>query len=426
MRTDSETHKQHATRPLRIAWLGPAPNEEGGVRGVSADLLEGLARCGHRLDCFFPSAGEPVPERFQALENVTFIWGTMRFEWGRWYSGSRVTASLSGLLMRAIASLRLRREILRRHRSHPYDLVYQFSTIESPGAPTRLLRSIPLVLHPETHAAGELRALLAERRLALRSQSAAHYAAALAVMAVRSAVQRATIHRARLLVCISAVFRDHMVRDYRFPAARTVVAPNPIRIGRFATSERRTGTPANVLVLGRIAARKGIQDVVGVARGLLDAGVSARIRIVGGPSLLSDYTPLLEDLPPQTSEYVGSVPAEQVPDELAGADVLLQASRYEPFALTVAEALAAGVPVVATTEVGAVERVDPAVAARVAPGDVAALTAALVEMLESLRRDSPAIHRRAREEAVRLFATDVVAGEISSALGRLVDAPAPR
>ena len=82
----------------------------------------------------------------------------------------------------------------------------------------------------------------------------------------------------------------------------------------------------------------------------------------------------------------------EVPGELARASVLLQASRYEPFGLTVAEALAAGVPVVGTSEVGAIEGVDRSVAAEVAPGDAEALAAAVVAMLGELEREAGAIH----------------------------------
>ena len=39
---------------------------------------------------------------------------------------------------RALASLRLRREIAQPHREQPYDLIYQFSSIETPGVPASL------------------------------------------------------------------------------------------------------------------------------------------------------------------------------------------------------------------------------------------------------------------------------------------------
>jgi glycosyltransferase involved in cell wall biosynthesis len=101
--------------------------------------------------------------------------------------------------------------------------------------------------------------------------------------------------------------------------------------------------------------------------------------------------------------------------------VLLQASKYEPFALTVAEALAAGLPVVATSEVGAIEHVDGSVAAEIEPGDVRGLAAAIVTMVERLRANPVETRSAARAEAERLFAPEVVCEEIAGLLKRLVE-----
>jgi glycosyltransferase involved in cell wall biosynthesis len=199
------------------------------------------------------------------------------------------------------------------------------------------------------------------------------------------------------------------------------VVPNPVRLERFADADKAVGRPPTVLVLGRISVRKGIEDVVAVARALLDRKVDVRLRVVGGPSLWSDYTKLLENLPGENAEYAGHVSASQVPAELARSDILLQASKYEPFALTVSEALAAGVPVVATTEVGAVEGVDSSVAARVAPGDVGAMASAITAMLERVKRSPAETRSLARAEAERLFSPELVCEQISNALERLLD-----
>jgi glycosyltransferase involved in cell wall biosynthesis len=413
-------------RSLHIAWLGPAPGEDGGVAGVATELLHGLAELGHRIDCFFPSSGQDLPARLAGDVNVTFIWGTSKWRWQRWYSRTQLTAFASGMVARGLASLRLRGQIEERHRHDPYDLIYQFSSIESPAVPPRLTRSVPLVIHPETHSAGELRSLIAERRLIAKCEPRHRFAAVAAIMLSRSIVQRLRIRRARLLVCISSVFRDHLVRDYGFPLKDTVVVPNPVRLERFPSADRPPGAPPRILVLGRVVTRKGVESVVGVAKALLERDVDVRIRIVGGPSLWSDYTKLLDELPPENSEYVGPIPAPDIPGELAGSDLLLQASNYEPFALTVAEALAAGAPVVATSEVGAIERVDRSVVAEVAPGDVPAMTAAVVEMLERLAADPMQMRSKAREEAGRLFAPTVVCEQISTSLQRLVDGDGSR
>jgi glycosyltransferase involved in cell wall biosynthesis len=409
-------------RPLHIAWIGFAPAEEvGGVPGIATDLLHGLAARGHRIDCFFPSREHGLPARIAGVEKLTFVWGTSGWRWNRWYSRTRASAFVSSLAARGFASLRLRKEVLRRHRDDPYDVLYQFSNVENLSIPSRLRRSVPLVAHPGQSSADALRFLIRERRLSLQSRPAYAFALAAAMLLARARVQRRQIRGAALVICISNVFREHLMRDYGLSEAASAVVPNPVRLDRFERTGRPVGQPPTVIVLGRIATGKGLEDVVAVAKLLHERGVDVRFRIVGGTSVWSSYTKLLDELPPESSEYVGHVPASEVPGELARADILLQASKYEAFALTVAEALAAGVPVVATTEVGAIEQVDRSLAAAVAPGDVEGMAAAIVAMLDGLRRDPAGIRRRARAEAERLFAPEVVCEGVAGALERLVE-----
>ena len=409
-------------RSLHIAWIGFAPAEEmGGVPGIASDVLHGLAGLGHRIDCFFPSHEHKLPARITGVENLTFVWGTSSWQWNRWYSRTRLTAFVSSLLARGYASLRLRAEVTSRHRREPYDVFYQFSNVENLSIPPALRRTVPLVAHPGQSSADALRFLIRERRLSFRNRPAYAFAIAATLLWSRMRVQRKQIRGARLVVCISNVFRAHLMRDYGLAEDAGVVVPNPVRLDRFDSSDGRIGSPPTIIVLGRIATGKGVEDVVALARLLLERQVDVRFRIVGGTSVWSNYTKLLDDLPAENSEYVGQVEADAVPGELARSDVLLQASKYEAFALTVAEALAAGVPVVATTEVGAIEQVDRAVAAATAPGDVEGMAAAVIAMLEQLRADPTALRARARAEAERLFSPEVVCEQISAALVRLAD-----
>src|SRR5258708_11439675 len=86
-------------KPLRIAWLGPTPGGSSGVRGVAAELLLGLSRRGHRIDCFFPAAEDPENVKIARDESIAFgegnlalredrtlVWGTSRRHGGRSYS----------------------------------------------------------------------------------------------------------------------------------------------------------------------------------------------------------------------------------------------------------------------------------------------------------------------------------------------------
>lgn len=408
-------------RPLRIAWIGFAPAEEvGGVPGIATDLLHGLPRLGHRVDCFFPAREHELLPRITGVENLTFVWGKSAWAWNRWYSRNRVTGFASALIARAFASFRLRREVLRRHREQPYDVFYQFSNVENLSIPRRLRRSVPVVVHPGQSSADALRFLLRERRLSFANRPTYAFALAAAMLWLRARVQRRQIHGASLVVCISEVFREHLIRDYGLRRENAAVVPNPVRLDRFEDTGHALGSPPRIIVLGRIATGKGVEHVVALAKHLLEGGVDVRIRVVGGTSVWSSYTKLLDDLPGENSEYAGHVPASEVPGELAGSDILLQASKYEAFALTVAEALASGVPVVATSEVGAIERVDRSVAAVTAPGDVEAMAAGIVAMIERLREDPVGTRAKARAEAERLFAPEVVCEGVSAALADLL------
>jgi glycosyltransferase involved in cell wall biosynthesis len=407
--------------PLRIAWLGGGPAEAGSAPGVVTELLDGLSSRGHEIDCFVPGTPRNIPERLRGRENLTFIGGTTSWRYDRWYSRTRIGSFASGLLARALGSLRLRREIVRRHRQRPYDLVFQNQQIESLGVPASLIGSIPLAVRPDTHQAGELRWLIRERRLAFSSQPARTFFIVAAIMAFRALVQATRIRNVDLLICISSVFRDHVVHDYRFPIEKTTVVTNPLRLERFHSSDRPLADPPLVLVPTRVSVRKGLEDLAPLARLLSERGVDVRLRVIGGPSNWSDYTRLLDDLPPENSEYAGRIPNKEIPRELERADVVLVPSRYEPCGMSVLEALASGVPVIATTEVGAIEAIDRSIAAEVAVGDVEAMADEIAQMLERLRSDPAELRRRARAEAERRFAPDVVCKQISDALEALVE-----
>lgn len=408
-------------RPLRIAWLGGAPQETGGAPGVVTELLDGLSRLGHEIDCFFPGVGVKVPDHLAQRENLNFIWGTSEWRWDRWYSRTKIASFATGLLSRAVASVRLRQEIARRHRDHPYDLIYQNQTIESLGVPASVVRSIPLVIRPDSHMAGELRCLIAERKLAFRCQPRRIFFVVAAIMAFRALIQRVRIRRASLLIAISSVFRDHIVHDYHFPLEKTVVVTNPVRLDRFEVADRPPGDPPLVLVPTRISVRKGLEDVIAVTRLLHERGVKARVRVIGGPSNWSDYTKLLEDLPSENAEYGGRIPPAKMSAELRSADVVLLASKYDPCPMSVLEALAAGVPVVATNEVGSIEGVDRSVVSEVPVGDVPTMASAIEQMLGRVLAKPEQMRATARSEAERRFARDVVCEQISNALVRLVD-----
>ena len=142
-----------------------------------------------------------------------------------------------------------------------------------------------------------------------------------------------------------------------------------------------------------------------------------RIEIIGDRSLWSDYRALLADLNPGVAVYRGELDATSLAAVYADADALIQPSKYEPFALTVAEALASGIPVVASDQVGAAEDIDPRCCTVFRSGDLDAFESAVRGVIVRLENGArPAISRLARSEAQRHFSAEHVADRVAESL----------
>src|ERR1700722_1976214 len=151
---------------MRIAWTGPI-GKGGGVPGMGLLMLRELLRQGvevdlytHRHD-FEDSAIEPTP-------GLRIIERRARWSWDRWYSRTSLTAMFSGTASRSLSYLILDLKLIREHRRRPYDAVYQLSTTELFLLGRMRRVAPPIVVHPCTHAAGELRWHRAEEEYARR------------------------------------------------------------------------------------------------------------------------------------------------------------------------------------------------------------------------------------------------------------------
>ncbi len=238
-------------------------------------------------------------------------------------------------------------------------------------------------------------------------------------MAARAQRQRHDIAEVDELLAISETFGELIAEDYGVDRRRIRVVPNAIDVEFFVPGDLPADEPATILVLGRVVVRKGVEDIVELSHRISDLEGSVRIVIVGDGSLWSDYRPLLEGLNPGTSQVVSHLSREEVRDRLQRSRLLIQASKYEPFGLTVGEALACGVPVIVTEAVGAGEQLDADVATVVGVADVDALEAAVRRELASGPLDQGR-RELCRSEAIRRYSPAVVgqlAFDAASALG---------
>lgn len=392
----------------------------GGAPGVEGLILEQLAQRGCSIDCYVPtSAHFEATDDIASIEGVRVIEGRSSFRFGRWYSRTPLTKMASFQIFQALSRRRLATVLAIEHELAPYDVLYQCSSIESFGLPSDRRALPPLVLHPSVHAAGELRWLRAERSIAEATSGSLRAAGVRSWMAIRATRQRRDIRLADRVLALSEAFAALLIQDYSVDPTRVSVVGNAIDLRTFVPSSEPPLVPETIVVLGRVVVRKGIEDVVELSHRLSDLAGRIQLIVVGEGSLWSDYRSLLADLDPSVASAPGRMERAEIVELLGRSRLLIQASHYEPFGLTVGEALACGTPVVATEAVGAAEGLDESVCTVVPIGDVDALEAAvraeLNRPLDAARRD------RCREEVDRRYSAEVIGSMVLDELRRAAE-----
>jgi glycosyltransferase involved in cell wall biosynthesis len=149
------------------------------------------------------------------------------------------------------------------------------------------------------------------------------------------------------------------------PRAQMALVPSGVNTRRFhpdGPAGARTAGRKRILTVARLVERKGVEDLVRA----LPAVPAAELVVIGGPpagELPSDpYARRLLRLAEAGGvadrvRLVGAVPAHEMPAWYRSADVVAATPWYEPFGLTALEAMACGVPVVASAVGGLADTV---------------------------------------------------------------------
>jgi glycosyltransferase involved in cell wall biosynthesis len=205
---------------------------------------------------------------------------------------------------------------------------------------------------------------------------------------------------------------------------RHVIVPNGLDFARF--EEDRSGTPFRrrrlggftgpvVLFVGRVAEKKGIDLLIKAFARATQARES--LLVIAGPddeSLTSGLATVASDLGiGDRVRFVGPVYGDEQLDALAAADVWALTSHTENFGNAVVEAMAAGCPVLVSTNVNLSAQILAADAGVVTSLSVDEIGHALQSLLDSPERRA-ALRLRAMGFA-RRFDWSVVAPELLSA-----------
>ncbi|MEU4694820.1 glycosyltransferase [Actinoplanes sp. NPDC023714] len=213
------------------------------------------------------------------------------------------------------------------------------------------------------------------------------------------------------------------------PRSKMELVPSGVNTDRFCSrgpAEPRTPGLARILTVARLVERKGIEDSIRA----LAAVPGAELVVVGGPPAdrldAEPYARRLRALAERCRvadrvRFAGAVPAHEMPRWYRSADVVAATPWYEPFGLTPLEAMACGVPVVATAVGGLTDTVvDGVTGDLVQPRDPRGLAAALRRLVnEEVRRFAYAA--AAEDRAAASYSWPRIAERLSAVYSSVAD-----
>jgi glycosyltransferase involved in cell wall biosynthesis len=360
---------------LSIGGLVPWHPEAGGGQIIAYKTSEALARAGHKVH--YLAVGAKGYER-------QVDWGDVGF------------TSSAPALRKAIP---LARRLARSPSAHDYDVVH---------------------VHVGTDTMGYALAYAVARRMGLQDRLVMSIYAPRTYAVPRSlgeVITALSCHGADLVLCLSEFSRRDLARAYRLPLSRIVVTyagvdpsftPRP-------PQQRSADDSFTLLFCGRLNGpheQKGL-DVLLKSLPTVLRRHRVVLKVIGTGPRLNQYQKLAGDLGvAEQVQFLGFVEHKDMPRHYQQADLFVLPSRRESFGLVLAEAMACGLPVVATTA-GAIPEVveDGATGLLVQPGDTRRLADAVNSLLEDPERMRD-MGLKGRKRVEQTFTWDLVATRI--------------
>jgi glycosyltransferase involved in cell wall biosynthesis len=326
--------------------LVPWHPDAGGGQIIAYKTCEALALVGHQVHYL-----ALAPEEYQR-----------RVDWGE------VEYAPRGLGL--LEALRLAPQLARSSHGDEYEIVHA---------------------HLGNDTIGHCLAYALARRMGLKPRLAMSIYAPRAYALPRSLGEVITAfccHSADLIFCLSEFSKRDISRAYHVPTSKLAVAHAGVDSSFTVNTSRRNRShddPFSLLLCGRLNGphqQKGV-DVLLKSLPLILRHHKAVLNIIGTGPRLPQYQALARELGvSQQVRFLGFVEHQEMPRHYQQADLFVLPSRRESFGLVLAEAMACGLPVVATTA-GAIPEVveDGVTGVLVPPDDPEALAHAIGSLL---------------------------------------------
>jgi sugar transferase (PEP-CTERM/EpsH1 system associated) len=225
--------------------------------------------------------------------------------------------------------------------------------------------------------------------------------------------RRAVYPMADAVFTVSGELRDYHARQARIAPEKIRVIRNGVDTDRFSprpdirqAARRKLGVPPGTIVVGSVGRMVPIKDhatLLKAAALVLARGVALRVVLVGSGPELEKHRNTVAETPELAGRVVFLGASDDIPELLNAMDIFVLPSLLEGMSNTLLEAMASGLPVLATRVGGNPELVEDGVTGwLIARGDVSAL-AAHIQQLASTAEMRYRFGDAGRKRAERLF-----------------------
>jgi glycogen(starch) synthase len=233
--------------------------------------------------------------------------------------------------------------------------------------------------------------------------------------------ERFTLLSADLVTSPSDDLGDYVSKAVGFGSGEIITVRGLVNTKRFNPDGKKALDDSGhlkVIFVGRLEERKGVYQLARAIPEVAKGSPAVKFYFIGndtmtatgGQSVKAELIHILENNGGlEHAIFTGPVPHASMPEYFRSADIFVLPSLYDNAPLTCLEALSSGTPIVGTSTGGMKEYVVIGESGTIiAAGDVGALSAALIELLnDPAKRQS--YSKAARLRAVELFSREITA-----------------
>lgn len=191
---------------------------------------------------------------------------------------------------------------------------------------------------------------------------------------------------AKKVVTVSRYNKNYLMTHFAIPDGKIEVVHCGIKTEMFSSSKKSPDQPVQILSVSRLHPIKGVEHLIRACRILKDRRFAFHCTIVGGGEQYAEMKDLIRGLQLEGDvELAGVKTEEEVRKYYSAADIYVNSSLCEGLSVSIMEAMASELPVVASEVTGVGELIEPGVNGRlVPPGEPEPLADAVMALGQNL------------------------------------------